>query len=256
MSDARNTFLTDTTLTKLVSATNIEELTLGMMMMIHKNRGIAEVRARRFFLSSGENRSVLKDYELENIESGDNLITSPEQESMIRLRTETDYKILSDYINTGEENPVKSIIVKLISSGIMHDILPNLNIKRDQLLMTINNFYDSNLPRINNEFSRFLFKYPKLEKKLPTGRSDLYTIPRTAPIVQLFKEIKTKEGEEPTKEEIKQFEIELGELRGRIKSLYEPSTKDIVSLFGLSPATYTRNIERAQNELGQMLINS
>lgn len=256
MTYERSTFLSDSSLNKLVSAKNIEDLTLGMMLMIHTNRGIAEVKARRFFLTSGENRAVLKDYELNDLENIDALM-SPEQNTMIRLRTDSDYNILSQYINTGEESAVKSIVIKLMSSGIMHDILPNLNIKRPEILFNINQYYDSKIPQIHSEFSKFMFKYPKLERKLPTqNRSDLYTTQRVSAITSIYKTIPNKAGELPTQEEIKRFENDLGELRAKIKSFYEPASKDLLNLFGLTSATYSRNVARAQNELGQMLINS
>lgn len=253
-SDSRSTFLSDTTLTKLASATDIESLTLGMMMMIHKNRGIAEVKARRFFLTSGENRNLLKEYEID--EAGE-LIVSQEQNTMIRLKNESDYKIVSNYINSGDESAVKSLIIKLMSSGIMYDILTNLNITRGDLLFKINQYYDSQIPKIHSEFSRFLFKYPKLEKKLPSGnRAELYTLSRVKNVSDIYKTIPDKNGEYPTKEQIKQFERELGEMRANIRSVYEPSTKSLYNLFGIAEATYARNIIRAQNELGQMLQRS
>lgn len=249
--ESRSTFLTETSLTKLVSAENIESLTLGMMMMIHKNRGIAEVKARRFFLTSGENRTLLKDYEID--EAGE-LIVSQEQDTMIRLKSESDYKIVSNYINTGEEAAVKSLVIKLMSSGIMYEILTNLSIKRGDILFKINQYYDSQIPKIHSEFSRFLFKYPKLEKKLPSGnRAELYTLSRVKNVSDIYKTIPDKDGNLPTKEQIKQFERELGEMRANIRAVYEPSTKSLYNLFGLSESTYVRNIARAQNELGQML---
>ena len=252
--DARSTFLSESTLTKLVSADNIESITLGMMMMVHKNRGIAEVKARRFFLTSGENRTLLKDYEMN--EDIDNTL-SPEQNTMIRLRSERDYKIVSNYINTGDESAVKSLIIKLMSNGVMYDILGELNIKRPDLLFKINQYYDSQFPKIHSEFSRFLFKYPKLEKKLPSGnRHELYTLSRIKNVSDIFKTIPNKDGELPTKEEVKQFEKDLGEMRANIKSIYEPSTRSLMNLFGIAEATFTRNLSRAQNELGAMIVNS
>lgn len=253
MAEQRNTFYTDTTLTKLASSEEIEDLALGMMMLIHKNRGIAEVRARRFFLVTGENRNVLKDYELESEEVADAIGLSPDQQVRIKLSTASDYKALSDYINTGEERPVKAIVVKLISSGTMYDILPNLDIKRGDILLKINQYYDSIVPKINGEFSRLLYKYPYLEKNI-YSRSEIYTTPRVDSLVATFKEVKSKQGEPPTEEEIETFTNDLLDVRSRVKELYEPPVRDLFNRFGITASTtFQRNLTRAQNELGQML---
>lgn len=253
MSEARKTFLTESTLTKLISANELEDLTLGMMMLIHKNRGVAEVRARRFRLESGENRTVLKDYELEELEGNGELNPlSPDQDIRISLTTGGDFKILSNYINTGEETPVKSIIVKLMSGGVLYDILPFLTIKRPDILFKINQYYDSIIPEINNEFSRFLFKYPSIEKKI-NNRSDLYFTKRTQFFIDMYKNTIDKKGEKPTPEEVKQFGIDLGEMRSNLINLYEPPISKLTSWFGFTNTTYFNNVRRAQNELGQLL---
>lgn len=253
MSESRSTFLSETSLTSLVSAENIEKISLGMMRIIHKNRGIAEVRARRFFLSSGEWRSLLKDYEVDEIENNDEF--APEQNTRIRLSTMSDFKILSDYINTGDEHAVKSIVVKLMSAGILYEILPNLDIKRDDILFLINQYYNSTIPRIHELFSRFFFKYPKLEKLLLT-RADLYTTPKVQVIINKYKTILDRNGNPPTKEQVTTFTADLANLRADLKNLYDPPAKNIFNLFGLSPQMYTRKLRRAQDELGQMLKNS
>lgn len=254
MAEQRSTFYTDTTLSKLASSENIEDLALGMMMLVHKNRGIAEVRARRFFLVTGENRSVLKDYELdsEEVEEATGVL-SPDQNIKIKLSTASDLNTLSNYLNTGEEKPVKALIVKLISSGIMYDILQSLDIKRGDLLIKINQYYDSIVPRINSEFSKFLFKYPFLEKDL-YSRAEIYSAPRIDPIVKIFKERKEKTGEQVSEKDIEEFTKDLIDVRNRVKELYEPPERDLYNLFGvLATSTFRRNLIRAQNELGQML---
>ena len=144
-----------------------------------------------------------------------------------------------------------------MSNGVMYYILGELNIKRPELLFKINQYYDSQFPKIHSEFSKFLFKYPKLEKKLPSGnRHELYTLSRIKNVSDIFKNIPNKDGELPTKEEVKQFEKDLGEMRANIKSIYEPSTRSLMNLFGIAEATFNRNLARAQNELGAMIANS
>lgn len=254
MSDPRHTFLTDTTLTKLSQANDFQSLVLGMTMVIHKSRGIAEVKARKFLLTSGGNRSILHDYELEEFEStGEANKLAPEQETKLSLSTDSDYIILSNYINTAEENPAKSIVVKLMSAGILYEILPYLTIKREDILFKINQYYDSIIPALNKEYSQFLFKYPKLQDGL-ASRADLYNVKRVAFFTDLFKKTFMKQhGREPSENEVKAFSIELGELKARLKNLYEPKLKTILNVFGLVEQTYFRNLQRAQNEIGAQL---
>lgn len=243
-------FIADTSYSGLRGVGDYKSMIIEILKLLNESTAVAGSKADELLYTSGKNRVPGQDiFRLDNNEESYDL-------SNLSLKG---YEVISEYINTAPENKAKSLLIYLLNSGVLYQIIGELNITRADWADRIFDYFSKAQDRSSDYLEEF---YKMVPEAYEFGHDQIgLNILAANNLIASFENY-ANNGGFYSPEVRERFVQALKDLRDKVRKNISPTVEVGREIFGsykngeykpMSRTVYTRYSMEARVEVSQLL---